>query len=119
MGVATCDYATGGEPCTPRTTLCPLVNPSGNTPLKFLVAGSDACSGVIDILLQASSGDGGAGIEWRAQDFVRSGSTCVADGRQRIGLASVTGSCCSTTVEVEFPSRGRTFRFAAQTDWTR
>ncbi len=119
VNVATCDYATGTQPCTPRNTLCPLVNPDGNEPQRFLVPGADACSGVVDVLLQATQGEGGAGVEWRAQDYVRSGSTCVPQGRLRIGLASVSGSCCSTTLEVPFPERRRTFRFIAQTDWTR
>jgi hypothetical protein len=119
VGMAGCDYATGGQPCTPKPATCPLVNPSGNTSVRYLVTGADGCSGVVDVLLQASQGDGGAGIEWTMQDFMQNGATCVPRGRPHVGNGSVAGSCCATTLEVELPERHRTVRFVVQTDWTR
>ena len=117
VGVATCDYATGGAPCTPVTTVCPLTDPTGNQPIRFLV-GERGCTSVVDILLQ-STGDGGAGVEWRVQEREMDGQRCVSKGSPRIGLANVLGSCCSTEVDLPVPEHGRTFRFVARTDWRR
>lgn len=115
VGVATCDYATGSAACTPTTTVCPLVDPSGNQAFRFLV-GDRNCTSVVDILLQ-SSGDGGAGVEWRVQERELEGNRCVSKGAPRIGVANVLGSCCSTQVDLDVREHGRTFRFIARTDW--
>lgn len=115
VGVATCDYEAGGAPCTPQTTTPPLVDPHGNQALRFLVGERD-CTSVVDILLQ-STGDGGAGVEWRVQERELDGLRCINRGSPRIGVANVLGSCCSTEVDLDVPEHGRTFRFVARTDW--
>jgi hypothetical protein len=121
VGLATC--VDGGDPtaktpCTPKVESCPLVNPDGNSPIRFLIARpGDACSAVVDVLLQASSNAGGAGIEWRVQDYEPNGSRCVVKGGPRVGLAAMPGPCCSTELEIPVPERGRTFRMVARSDW--
>jgi hypothetical protein len=121
VGLATCvdgGDATATAPCTPKVERCPLVNPDGDSPVRFLIARpGDACSAVVDVLLQASSNAGGAGIEWRVQDYEQSGSRCVVKGGPRVGLAAMPGPCCSTELEIPVPERDRTFRMIARSDW--
>lgn len=118
VSIATCIYA-NGAPCTPQVTTCPLVDPNGNTAIPFEIS-SEKCAEEVRVIVQAS-GDGGAGIEWRAQqrrpDGDASGEECVADGPLRTGVANVNGSCCATTIEVPLVTVPRTFRFTVRTDW--
>ena len=115
VGLAACDYEAGAAPCTPLTTVAPLVDPHGNQAIRFLVGGN-SCPSVVEVLLQ-STGDGGAGVEWRVQAREPDGQRCVSLGSPRVGVANVLGSCCSTEVDLDVPEQGRTFRFVARTDW--
>lgn len=115
VGVATCDYATGGTPCVPTTTVCPLIEPRGNSAFVFSV-GERGCASLVAILLQ-STGDGGAGVEWRVQERELVGNRCVNKGAPRIGVTNVLDSCSSTQVDLDVREHGRTLRFVARTDW--
>jgi hypothetical protein len=114
VSVATCIYSSGA-PCTPQVTTCPLIDPNGNTAIPFEIS-SQKCSEEVRVIVQAS-GDGGAGIEWRAQQRRPDGEECVADGPLRTGVANVNGSCCATTIDVPLVTVQRTFRFTVRTDW--
>ena len=118
VSVATCIYA-NGAPCTPQITTCPLIDPNGNTAIPFEIS-SEKCSEEVRVIVQ-SSGDGGAGIEWRAQQRrpgeAGSGDECVGDGPLRTGVANVNGACCATTIDVPLVTVARTFRFTVRTDW--
>ncbi len=115
VSVSTCAYVAGAAPCTVRATVCPLVDPKGNTPVRFVVSDTP-CSSVVDVLLQ-SSGDGGAGVEWRVQERTQSARGCTDAGAQRVGVANVSGACCATSVELRMNNEPRIFRMSVQTDW--
>lgn len=102
-------------PCEPRPTVCPLVDPDGNSAIPFPL-GDPACPSLVSVLLQ-SSGDGGAGVEWRVQERRLAGQACVAAAPERIGVANVDGACCATTVELPMLTQPRTFRLTVRTDW--
>ncbi len=98
-----------------QPTICPLVDPNGNTPLRFAVSNT-ACPSLVDVLLQ-SSGDGGAGVEWRVQERTQTAQGCADVGPQRVGVANVYGACCATLVDVPMNNEPRIFRMSVQTDW--
>jgi hypothetical protein len=115
VSAAACDYATGGTPCATRAIVCPLVDPNGNSAIPFTL-GDPACPTSVYVLLQ-SSGDGGAGFEWRVQERTQTAQACVDAAPERVGVANVYGSCCATTVDVPMITQPRTFRLTVQTDW--
>jgi hypothetical protein len=95
--------------------MCPLVDPDGNTPVRFAVT-EGPCPSLVDVLLQ-SSGDGGAGVEWHAQQRIETAKGCADSGPMRVGIANVDGACCATTVDVPMQNEGLTFRMTVQADW--
>ncbi|MEQ1869650.1 MAG: hypothetical protein ABL961_06460 [Vicinamibacterales bacterium] len=104
-------------PCKPKALICPLIDPHGNSPLRYpIVRAGDACPAVVNVLLQAS-GDGGGGLEWQVQNYTLSGGKCVATGAPRVGGTSMPGPCCASHLEIPVPERGKTFRLIARTDW--
>jgi hypothetical protein len=119
VSVATCDEEAGSSPCTPAVSVCPFLDPNDKA-YRFAVPTpgdtSGSCPSLVDLRFQ-SSGDGGVGIEWSAFERGQTAQGCGLVSPTRIGIASVSGACCSTSVDIPMPAAQRTFRFTVQADW--
>jgi hypothetical protein len=59
--------------------------------------------------------DGGVRLLWDAQEFDT--ATCAAVGPEQEGALSLSGPCCSRTLDVYFPHGDFNFRVEVRTDW--
>ena len=118
LQVSSCSFGENSTSCTPVVNpFCPtsnivytatLVNPN--------VGAGDPC--VADLRVQVSgTATGGATVEWRAQEFRRSGTGCEATGSELSGQGTVTGPCCQTQIDIVFPTLRFTHRLVVRTDW--
>ena len=112
-----CDFPTGTAPCANRASICPLL-PDEGLSLDFRVENRDyeTCASLANVVLKPSN-DGGVVITWIARESVLNvdgGCTLVS---QSTGNSSVTGPCCATTLDIDFPGARRTCRTTVQADW--
>ncbi len=119
LEVSSCSFGHDATDCVPvLNPICPtssiviaatLVNPNTDVP-------RDSCAADLHVEAVANSA-GGADINWEAQEFRRSGTTCEPAGPAWNGHAAVSGPCCQTVTDIPFPTLRFTYRLVLRTDW--
>jgi len=97
---------------------CPTSTKLVSVTLASLNAGASACpiAGELQVDAQATT-DGGVHLRWRAEEL--DPATCRASGDRQEAEATLTGPCCSRTVDVYLPRQDLTARLQVRSDWRR